>query len=115
MHEDSDNQQNSPAELSARLWAIEHVLEHVVIWYWRVRSEAGYGDWLDDAKAHVEGSGLAGVTWAFDQGLEPGADPEAEALVSKHVERLFEHAYRRLERGLRRIGDDPGGPADESP
>ena len=105
MHEDGDNRQSLPADLSARLWAIEHVLEHVVIWYWRVRSEAGYGDWLDDAKTHVEGSGLAGVNWAFDQGLiairpsDLTIHLSPEAMRSSHLKRLRGKKVRDLHDG----------------
>ncbi len=36
----------------------------------------------------------------LDQGLAPGE------VASQHVTRLFDQAYSRLDRGLRRIGSD---------
>ena len=112
MSEKHDIADGLPADLTARLWAIEHVLESVVIWYWRARSEHYEIDWRPDARAHIKDASHAGLTWVVDQGLEPGQNPEMEALVTKHVKRLYEHTYRRIDLAHRRIG---GGDSEDPP
>lgn len=109
---DSRETEAAPSDdLAARLWAIEKVLESVVIDYW-LRYD-GPMDMLENARSHVEHGSGAGADWAYDQGAEPGDNPAMEALVAEHTTRILERAYRRLDGGLRRIGGaDVGKPPE---
>lgn len=98
------------ADLAARLWAMEHVLETLMVISLRLDSDTAT-DMLERAKSYVDHGRHAGHIWAWDHGYKLGDNPEMESLASKHAERLFRNAYRRLDGGLRRIGgEDVGDP-----